>query len=141
MIEPIWLPLTVKTPDIPAQPASLWTLVHEYVKGPVKLKIEATGTWEYAPSKSCTPDGAREAGFVTDALMPSAMVGTLIAKIGGSPGDKPDSKNIGYIVGSFSVLALDEKTEGPLFLTMNDKVDQFVHHHQHVTVTIQEARS
>jgi hypothetical protein len=141
MIEPIWLPLATITKDIPAQPASLWTLVHEYVKGPVKLRITATGTWDYAPSKSCGPDGTRDTAFSPEALMPSALIGTLVAKVGGSPGDKPDTKNIGFIVGSYSVIALDEKTEGPLFLTMNDRLDQFGNHEKKVTVTVEEARA
>jgi hypothetical protein len=138
MTEPIWLPLILKTDKVLAKPAALWTLVCEYLKGPLKLKIEATGSWKYAPTRFCGPDGSRLAGIPSDALNASAPLGALIGKIGGSPTDKPATS---FVVGSYTVIALDEKTEGALFLTMNDRIGHFEDHEQEVTVTIQQARS
>ena len=40
-----------------------------------------------------------------------------------------------------SVIVLDGKTEGPLFLTINNKFDQFGNHDKKVTVTVEQARS
>lgn len=140
MIELVWLPLTLKTTEVPAKPVSLWTLVHEYVKGPVKLRIQATGTWEYAPGKSCGPDGSRTGGFLSDGLIASAPVGALIAKVGGSPADKPDTRIVGFVVGSYTVFTVDDKTEGPLYFTMNDTPNQFDNHDKTITIAIQQAR-
>jgi len=85
MTEPAWLPLKLKTDKIAAKPDALWTLVGEYIKGPMKLKIEATGTWEYSQTNGCGPDGSRQAGFLADALNPSAPLGTLIGKLAEVP--------------------------------------------------------
>lgn len=138
MTEPAWLPLKLKTDKIVAKPDALWTLVCEYIKGPMKLKIEATGTWEYSPTKSCGPDGSRQAGFLADALNPSAPLGTLIGKVGGSPADKPTSS---FVAGSFVVVVLDDKAEGALYFTMNDQISHFEEHAKEVTITVQQARS
>jgi hypothetical protein len=138
MTEPAWLPMKLKTDKILAKPDALWTLVCEYIKGPMKLKIEANGTWEYSPTKCCGPDGSRQAGFLADALNPSAPLGTLIGKVGGSPADKPTSS---FVAGSYVVVALDDKSEGALFFTMNDQVGHFEDHDKEVTITVHQARS
>ena len=138
MTEPTWLPLKLKTDKIAAKPDALWTLVCEYIKGPLKLKIEATGTWEYSPTKGCGPDGSRQAGILADALNPSAPLGTLIGKVGGSPADKPTSS---FVAGSYVVIALDDKAEGALFFTMNDQIGHFEDHDKEITITVQQARS
>jgi hypothetical protein len=138
MPDPTWTTLTLKTKKVLAKPDALWTLVYEYIKGPVKLKIEAKGTWEYSPTKACSPDGSREAGIVSDSLNSSAPVGTLIFKVGGSPAEKPASS---FVAGSYTVVALDEKAEGGLFFTMNDQIGQFVEHDKDVEITVQQARS
>jgi hypothetical protein len=138
MIEPTWLPLTLKTDKVLAKPAALWTLVCTYIKGPLKLKIEATGSWQYSPTRFCGPDGSRLAGIPTDALSSTAPAGALIGKIGGSHAEKPATS---FVVGSYTVIAVDEKTEGALFLTMNDQIGHFEDHDLQVTVTIQQARA
>jgi hypothetical protein len=142
MLEPVWMPLVLKTDIVPAKPIALWTLVCGYVKGPAKLKIEASGTWEYSPAKLCGPDGIRSSGFLADALIASAPIGVLIGKIGGSAAEKPvDGKSLSFVVGSYTVIALDEKTEGALFLTMNDQIGQFDGHDKEVKIAVQQARS
>lgn len=142
MNQPSWRPLTLLTNAIPARPEALWTLVHEYVNGPCKLKITATGKWRYSSAKECGPDGCREAGFVsTDTLNSAAVLGALIGKVGGSPAEKPDTRAFTFVAGSYVVLVLDEKTEGALYLTMNDQPGHFDEHSGDVEVTIEEARS
>ena len=137
MTEPIWTPLQLKTDQISAKPLAIWTLVCDYVKGPLKLKVEATGTWDYSPSKSCGPDGSRQGGFPANALNPSAPLGALIGKIGGSTADKPLSS---FVIGSYTVIALDDKAEGPLYFTMNDQIEHFDDHDKFITIVVQQAR-
>lgn len=141
MNQPSWRPLTLRTNVIPARPDALWTLVHEYVTGPCKLKITAKGKWHYASTKECGPDGSREAGFSSDTLNAVAVLGSLIGKIGGSPAEKPDAQAFTFVAGSYVVLAFDEKREGALYLTMNDQPGHFDEHSGNVEVTIEEARS
>jgi hypothetical protein len=134
MTEPTCLSLKLKTDKIAAKPDALWRLVWEYIKGPVKLKIEATGTWDYSPTKACGPDGSRQAGILADALNPSAPLGNLIGKIGRSPADKPTSS---FAAGSYVVVVLDDKAEGALYFTMNDQIGHFEEHDKPVTITVQ----
>ena len=143
MYEPSWLPLQLKTADIPAnqQPDGLWTLVHPYVKVPAKLKIAAEGSWNYGDPADCGPDGSRKKGFDDKGLNASAPVGALIGKVGGSPADKPTTNAFTFVVGSYAVVVLDDKTEGAVYLTMNDLVDQFDKHSGSMKVTIHQARS
>ncbi len=141
MTEPTWLTLPLKTDKVLAKPNGIWTLVCEYLKGPAKLRIEATGAWDYSPTKSCGPDGARSAGFLADALIASAPLGALIGKIGGSPAEKPDSRCMPFVAGSYAVVILDDKTEGALYFTMNDQVSHFDEHDKAVTISITQARS
>ncbi|MGA2736729.1 MAG: hypothetical protein ABSG65_04685 [Bryobacteraceae bacterium] len=142
MTEPAWLAMQLKTDKIPAKPREgIWTLACGYVKGPVKLKIQANGTWDYSPMKTCGPDGARSAGFLADALVPSAPLGALIGKIGGSPAEKPDARSVSFVAGSYSVVILDDKAEGALFFSMNDQVSHFDDHDKEVTISIEQARS
>jgi len=138
MTEPTWLPLELKTNKVNAKPDSIWTLVCEYIKGPMKLKIEASGTWEYSPTKECGADGVRQAGVPTSALNNAAPLGALIAKIGGSPADISATS---FIVGSYVILPITDANEGALFLTMNDQIDHFDDHGKELTIVIQQARS
>ncbi|MBI4591574.1 MAG: hypothetical protein HY725_22340 [Candidatus Rokubacteria bacterium] len=140
MTQPNWQPLAKDPYKVPAKPKGLWTKVCDYVEGPVKLKLEADGEWEYS-KKRCGPDGAPQEGLVTDTLVPSAPLGALVGKIGGSSADKPDvSKVLVFAVGSYCVVSLDNTARGALFLTMNDVVGRFDEHDGEVSVTISEAR-
>ena len=142
MIEPIWLPLDLRTDSVLAKPPEgLWTLVHEYVKGPAKLRIQASGTWNYSGSTSCGADGARKAGFAQDSLNASAPLGALIGKIGGSPADRPDSRAFVFVAGSYAVVVFDDKVEGAFYLTMNDQISHFEEHSGSIKVKVEQARS
>jgi len=140
MNQPSWSPLPLLTEKIPAQPEALWTLVHGYVQGPCKLKLIATGKWKYSSATECGPDGCRAGGFASDTLNTAALLGTLIGKIGGSPAEKPGTGAFTFVAGSYVVLAVDEKTEGGLYLTMNDQPGHFDQHSGEIDVTIEEAR-
>jgi hypothetical protein len=71
------------------------------------------------PSGTCGPDGDTHVAMSTDALFPDGLLGTLIGKIGGS---SATVKNSGaFIIGSYCVIDVDDKTKGPLFRTINDK--------------------
>jgi hypothetical protein len=140
MTQPNWQVLTGVPHSVPAKPRGLWTRVCDYIEGPVKLKLEANGEWAYS-KKRCGPDGAPQEGLVADALVPSAPLGTLVGKIGGSSADKPDvSKGLVFAVGSYCVVSLDNTARGALFLTMNDVVSRFDEHDGEISVTISEAR-
>jgi hypothetical protein len=140
MTELNWTELTPST-TIPAQPHGLWTVVLPYVQGPVKIKIEADGAWEFLPSTSCGPDGYVIGGLVSESLVPTAPIGALVGKVGGGTAEKPDAdKSTVFSVGRFCVLVLPDGTGGALFLTMNDKPDWFPQHSGGITVKLSEAR-
>jgi hypothetical protein len=80
-------------------------------------------------------------GFSDTFLNQNAILGALIGKVGGSASDKPGPTSFSFVAGSFAVVVLDEKTEGALYLTMNDDPKQFPSHGGTVTVTIERARS
>jgi hypothetical protein len=141
MNQPSWRSLQLETAKIPAKPEALWTLVHQYVHGPCKLKLSAKGKWKYSSARECGPDGYREAGVSSDALNSTALLGALIGKIGGSPAEKPGTDAFTFVAGSYVVLAVDKDTEGGLYLTMNDQPDHFDEHSEEIEVTIEEARS
>lgn len=142
MTELNWNPLTLLTDKVPARPLGLWTVVVAYVEGPVKIKIEAAGEWQFLPANSCGPDGHVVGGLIDGSLIPGAPVGALVAKVGGGTAEKPDSeKGVVFAVGRFCVLTLPEGTGGALFLTMNDRVAWFQQHSGELTVTVAEARS
>lgn len=75
--------------------------------------------WSYASDKTCAADGDPKAPLnPANCLLSDAPPGSLIAKIGGSIAGKSDGVK-SFIVGSFCVFDLDDKTKGPLYLTMN----------------------
>lgn len=108
--------------EVEAQTTGAWTLAEEYIRGPATLKIEAENTeWEYAHGKKCTADGDLRSLLVsTNTIIPTAPVGSLIAKIGGSTAGFKDGHL--YIIGRMSVLDIDQSTNGPLFLNINDEL-------------------
>jgi hypothetical protein len=131
MTEPNWD--GGKRVTVPAMPtvSGYWTIALEYLDGPKRLKLEVAdeknpyednateaGKWNYAPEKQCTADGDPKAPVnPANCLFPDAPAGALIGKIGGSTAGKNDGTK--FVVGSFCVIDLDEKTKGPLYLTMN----------------------
>ena len=134
--------------DIPAKPAGFWTLAHEFVPGSRLLRIhtlteahEARATpvsWSPLTGDNCGPDGAPTKNNKTGLLCSTAAYGALIGKIGGGTADLPDStpgattlypnKRV-FAVGTDAIIALPTAADGgPLFLTMNDKPEEFSKH-------------
>jgi hypothetical protein len=76
--------------------------------------------WSYAPERKCTADGDPRAPLnPATCLFTDAPPGALIAKIGGSTAGKTDGTKL-FVVGSYCVVELDDKTKGPLYLAMNN---------------------
>jgi hypothetical protein len=149
---------------VPARPAGFWTLALEFVPASRLLRIRITdkdaeqhsvaSVWSPAAGMECGPDGILPAasdtsktaapitqpnGSTPSMLCTSAAFGALIAKIGGSTADLPDSltapntapysgKKV-FAVGSDAIISIAAAADaGPLFLTMNDVPTNFPHH-------------
>jgi hypothetical protein len=108
--------------EIKAKPEGIWTLAEEYVRSPALIQIEANDDeWEYASGKKCSANGDLSSTLrPQDAILPSAPVGALIAKVGGSTAGTTDGRL--FVVGKTAMLQLDQNTNGPLFLTINDQL-------------------
>ena len=122
--------------EIMAKPEGIWTLVHEYVRAPALVEIEANGDeWEYAPGKKCSANGDLGSTLRSqDAILPSAPVGALIAKVGGSTAGTTDGRL--FVVGKKALLQLDQNTNGPLFLTINDQLSGLQNNDKSIKVKI-----
>jgi hypothetical protein len=107
--------------EVKAKPDGIWTLVHEYIRSPALVEIEANDDeWEYAPGKKCSANGDLATTLrPQDAILTSAPVGALIAKVGGSTAGTTDGRL--FVVGKRALLQLDQTSSGPLFLTVNDQ--------------------
>ncbi len=138
--------------EVKANPVGLWTRVVDFLAGPRKLRFKATGSWEIAPGRSCGPDGLRSAGSPASAFLPSAPLGALIAKIGGSSADAPPPPGVVgaaavsspggpffFAVGSFCTVEIQATTKGPLFVTMNDQLAGFDLHNGTIALVVEEA--
>jgi hypothetical protein len=166
MIKPNWR--EIARLKIEAKPNGLWTLACDYVTGPKKLRIHVplvSGGDDKSPDKrpqqkwkhgqaetdSCAADGNLGADVSpTNCLCPSAPVGALIGKIGGSSADRtggagpspvigsPPSIQV-FPVGSFCILDLKEDSKGALFLTMNNEVKGFSNHSGFIEIIVEEA--
>ncbi len=119
----------------------IWTVAYEYVEGPAIIRIEANdGKWFYAPSKETTANGEINSMLSPkDTILPSAPVGAMIAKVGGSTAGTSDGKL--FVVGKMSVLQLDQYTSGPLFLTINDELTGLKDNTGEITVKISLRKS
>ncbi len=108
--------------DVKAKPDGIWTLAYDYVKGPALIQIEAhDDEWQYAPGKKCKADGDLSSMLCSrEAILPSAPVGAMIAKVGGSTAGLSDGRM--FVVGKRCLLQLDQSTSGPLYLTINDEL-------------------
>lgn len=115
----------LKDAKVPAKPTGIWTLTHEFVTGPALVKVEATGTWSYSSGRpSCGPDGDLNALLSADQMIASGVSpGALLIKVGGSTAGVSDG--LVRVAGSTAVIRIDEKTSGPIFLTINDAVSGF----------------
>jgi hypothetical protein len=95
--------------------------------------------WNYSSEGKCTADGDPRASLnPATCLMTDAPPGALIAKIGGSTAGKTDGLKL-YVVGSFCVIELDDKTKGPLFLTMNHDPMSSLERNGSLKVTISQS--
>jgi hypothetical protein len=122
--------------EIKAKPEGIWTLVHEYVRSPALVEIEANDDeWEYAPGKKCSANGDLGSTLrPQDTILPSAPVGALIAKVGGSTAGTTDGRL--FVVGKRALLQLDQSTGGPLFLTINDQLSGLQNNDKSIKVKI-----
>ena len=147
MTEPVFR--DTKEVKVEAKSVSLWTLALNYVTGPVRIQmqvpVEDMTQWTYGSGK-CGPGGTYD--LSASAILPFAPIGALIAKVGGgdaecpglpatsgaAPQTLPTSKL--YAVGRYSVIEVKAGEGGPLFLTMNDDVKNFVNHGGVLTVKV-----
>ncbi len=122
---------------VKAKPDGVWTLALEWVASPMLLRFEADDEeWYYAE-----PDGskARADGHLSSllaakgCLLPSAPVGALIGKVGGSSAGTADGTL--FVVGKFCVVEID-KPKGPIYLTINDELTGFANNRGEITVKI-----
>lgn len=144
MAEPISGRIKPST-TIRAKPDGLWTLVREFVDGPAVMTIATTtdATWSYADSAKarCGPDGDSAAVLSRmKCLLPSAPVGALIGKFGGSTADVAADKATMFVVGKFCVARVPDGG-GPLFLTINDESGGMENNSGSVEVEVGEPRA
>jgi len=139
MTTPNWQPLVEVKVQAKPEHEALWKLVYEYLAGPRRLRFKATGAWEREPGKTCGPNGASREQLDNAYLAGGAQVGALIGKIGGSTADKGDSPAQVFAVGEYCVIHVPDTARGGLFLTMNDKPQNFYQHSGELDVTIEEA--
>lgn len=137
MTTPQWT-ILVNTVNLPAPTTTLWVKVCDFMRGPRRLKIEATGTWNYDPASSCAPDGSPSEGFEDGNLHKQALRGCLLAKVGGSAGDTPGDGKI-QAAGSSCAFEVPDGTSGAVFLTMNDSPKRFHLHSGSISFTIYDA--
>jgi hypothetical protein len=136
MIVPKWTSL-VTDRNIDAPKDALWVKVVDYVRGPRKIKVEVTGSWNYDAGKTCGPDGSPSEGLSDANLNKSALKGCVIGKVGGSPGDTPGSDKL-FAPGSYAVFEIGD-VAGALYLGMNDVPTNIHNHAGTVRVNIWEA--
>jgi hypothetical protein len=128
------------SPLVRARPSGAWTFVDAIVDGGDVLKITASDEqrWSYADAATahCGPDGDPQALLSRDkCIMPTAPVGALIGKIGGSTADTGGTT---FLVGSFCVFRVPDGG-GPLFLTINDESGGLENNSGWLHVTVEKA--
>jgi hypothetical protein len=112
-----------------------------YIEGPVHLQIQVDGKWRLDKQTECGPDGSLKDGFKDDALLKTAPMGALIAKIGGSTAEKPTEGGATvFAVGSFCIVRVAAETRGTLYFAMNDVTTEFADHSGELTAEILIAR-
>ncbi|SRR6266498_3309923 len=121
---------------VPAQPAGIWTLVAEYVRGPALVKVEAENAkWKYSQADECTADGDLLSLISAQAcILKGAPVGALIGKIGGSTAGVADGTV--FLAGKMCIIELDQSKRGPLYFTINDELTGMGNNDGKLKVTI-----
>jgi hypothetical protein len=110
---------------IPGKPIGIWTLAADFVDESwrVTIKVSTDQKWTYGPGNECECDADGHLSSSIDrnkCICPSAPVGALIGKFGGSTADI--SNTTPFAVGHFCVIEATDKQRGPLFLTINDEL-------------------
>lgn len=125
--------------EVKAKPQGMWTWAVDYVKGPALILIEASGNWTYSRGASCGPDGDLSAVISTGhAILPAAPIGALLIKIGGSTAGVNDGAV--RVAGTKAVIQIDDKTSGPILLTINDEITGFADNDGIVKATVSITR-
>jgi hypothetical protein len=136
-----WKQLTEYKIDQPRQITTPWILALDAPRECTHLQIKAEGRWTPAGGLlgECEPDGLLGPPVQTDRLVvPDCPVGALIGKFGGSsasltpapptpanpaadPPAKPPALTEGkaFAIGSYCVIAIPEKSIGPLYVSFN----------------------
>ena len=140
---------------VAAKAEGIWQLALEYVGGLRLLRLRVVDqdenrnavwtTWHQTATDRATADGLIHV-VKTGLLLTSAPPGALIAKIGGSTADVPDAASPSapygtkkvFAVGSYCVVNLAAQDAGPLFMAMNDSLDNVKHHEGALHVAIEE---
>ena len=150
MTNPSWRKIDLV--KVPAKPDGLWTMVVEHITGPRLLRLKVSDKdkadalvpmkWNRTSTEQCGADGQMKT--CTNALLPLAPCGSLIAKIGGSTADMPEAQGVYsgrkvFTVGTYCVVLLANTDTGGLFLTMNDAPESFNQHALDLYVLIEEA--
>lgn len=113
-----WQPLTTFN-KVNLDLSSVWIKVIDHLSAGKLLKLSAEGEWSFLSGldMKCKPDGFLGFPLPYDKLLvPSAPLGALIGKIGGSTADQKDGTV--FAIGSFAVVAVPEKS-GPLYIGVN----------------------
>jgi hypothetical protein len=142
---PNWTSLALV--KVEAKGAGLWTLAFEYVPSARLLRFQVVDKdsannsvqtdWKVNGETACSANGISGSLVKSNLMCTAAPQGALIAKIGGSSVDTPDSSQASapyggkkvFPVGSFCVyVPVANDPAGPLFLTMNDTPESFKLH-------------
>lgn len=144
MGQPTWR--SVRTLIVPEQAGWQWTVGLESVTPNTLLKIEVAMNTTWTPDGfivPCSADGdSSRAIHRDDVMIPTASLGALIARIGGSTADQTIESNrhmMLFAVGRFCVLQVPETAKGSLFLGVNDRAVCMHRVAGHLSVTISEA--
>lgn len=131
---------------VEARGPALWSCALDQVTGPAVIKLEVRGDQRWARDNAdCGPGGMCESSAAS--LLPTAALGALIGKFGGTDSDCPspgpavglpaatpaDAPQV-FAVGTRHVFTV--RTSGPLFLAMNDEPARFATHSGRLEVTI-----
>jgi hypothetical protein len=133
---PTWTQLA--SVKVSARSPAIWQKAIEWVSGPLLLKFEATGTWQFcgASGTECSPDGDLSFPIALNrCISDKAPIGSLIGRIGGSTSQKDDPESV-FPIGTFCIYLLSNTKMGPVFLTINDIWTGFGDNNDEVEVTI-----
>lgn len=113
-----WVDVALQV-EVKAKPSGLWTLVRDWLQGPLLLKFEVhAGLWSYTAGASCTADGDYPSPLAAASpILAGAPLGALIAKFGGSSAGIKDGDLV--LIGATCAYAFS-KPGAPFYLTIND---------------------